>query len=218
MAHEFARDATAWSIDEQFLWGSHLLIAPVIHENETTKHVYLPSSDRWFDYYTGEEQTKLGLINVAAEYDFIPLFVRGGAILARQQSAMNTVKARRTPMNLLLTLDRRDEAQGNLFWDDGDSIDTYRTSAYNYFHFVYRTRRLNIRHLTYKYPRMGEEIKLDAITIYGLRHQPRDIRWNDQHLSNTKWIYNASLSVLKMQALALNLSDTHRFTFSSAND
>ena len=218
MAHEFARDSTAWSIDEQFLWGSHLLIAPVIYENHTNKDVYLPPSERWFDFYTGEEQTKLGQINISADYDFLPLFLRGGSILPRQQSAMNTVKARQKPMNLILALNRRDEAQGNLFWDDGESIDTYRASTYNYFHFDYRTQRLNIRPLTYKYPRMGEEINLDEITIYGLRHEPRTIRWNDQDLSNTKWIYNATLNVLKMEALALDLSETHRFRFSFARE
>jgi alpha-glucosidase (family GH31 glycosyl hydrolase) len=43
MVHEFPTDPLTWPLDEQFLWGSHLLIAPVIYENHTTKNVYLPS-------------------------------------------------------------------------------------------------------------------------------------------------------------------------------
>jgi maltase-glucoamylase len=33
MAHEFPSISECWSLDEQFLWGSSLLIAPVIYEN-----------------------------------------------------------------------------------------------------------------------------------------------------------------------------------------
>ncbi|CAF3950314.1 unnamed protein product, partial [Rotaria sp. Silwood2] len=215
MAHEFPTDSICWSIDEQFLWGSYLLIAPVIYENHTTKDVYLPSSnERWFNYYTGEEQMKLGYINVAADYDYLPLFLRGGAILPHQQSAMNTVKSRLNPMNLIIALDKQEKAQGNLFWDDGDSIDTYQTSKHNYFNFNYDKQRLLIEPWTYKYTEMNDRIKLEEITIYGLRNQPKEMRWNGQELSNIKWTFNSTLNVLKIQALALDLSQTHKFIIS----
>jgi maltase-glucoamylase len=215
MAHEFPSDSTCWSLDEQFLWGSSLLIAPVIYENHTIKEVYLPSlNERWFNYYTGEEQSSLGNITVTADYDYIPLFLRGGAILPRQQSAMNTVKARLTPMNLIIALDKQEKAQGNLFWDDGDSIETYETSNYNYFYFNYDSQTLSIVSWTYKYPQMGYRIKLEEIIIYGLINQPTKIQWNGQRLSSTKWLFNSTRKVLKMQRLALDFSQRHKFYFS----
>ena len=215
MAHEFPMDPSCWSIDEQFLWGSHLLIAPVIYENHTTKDVYLPSSnERWFNYYTGEEQTTLGHIIVAANYDYLPLFLRGGAILPRQQSAMNTVQARRNPMNLIIALDQQDQAQGNLFWDDGDSIDNYQTRNYNYFHFNYDKQHLTIEPWTYKYPYMNYYIKLENITVFGLINRPRKIQWNEKTLSNVQWTFNSTLNILQMQTLSLDLSQKHRFIVS----
>ncbi len=215
MAHEFPTDSLTWPLDEQFLWGSHLLIAPVIYENHTTKNVYLPSlNERWFNYYTGEEQILLGQINVTADYDYLPLFLRGGIILPRQQSAMNTVKARLNPMNLIIALDRQEKAQGNLFWDDGESIDTYQTSNYNYFHFNYQKQRLIIQPWTFKYLLMSQQIKLEEIKIYGLRNQPTKIQWNGQNLSNTKWNFNSTWNILQMHNLALDFSQTHKFIFS----
>ncbi|CAF1350959.1 unnamed protein product [Rotaria sp. Silwood1] len=215
MAHEFPTDSICWSIDEQFLWGSYLLIAPVIYENHTTKDVYLPSSnERWFNYYTGEEHLKLGYINVTADYDYLPLFLRGGAILPRQKSAMNTVKSRLNPMNLIIALDKQEKAQGNLFWDDGESVDTYQTSNYNYFNFNYDKQHLTIEPWTYKHTQMNDHIKLDDITIYGLINQPKEIQWNDQELSNITWTFNSTLNVFKMEALALDLSQTHKFIIS----
>ncbi|CAF3691355.1 unnamed protein product [Adineta steineri] len=215
MAHEFPNDSTCWSIDEQFLWGSYLLIAPVIYENHTSKNVYLPSlNERWFSYYTGEEELTLGNINVTADYDYLPLFLRGGAILPRQQSAMNTVKARLNPMNLIIALNKQEKAEGNLFWDDGDSIDTYKKLNYNYFYFNFNKETLSIQSWTYKYPQMGHHIKLDEIIIYGLTEQPIKIQWNGQDLSNNKWKFNITSKVLTMEKLALDFSQTHKFIFS----
>lgn len=213
MAHEFPTDAQAWSIDEQFLWGSSLLIAPVIYENHTWKEVYLPSQERWFNYYTGEEQMHYGYQNFSADYDYLPLFVRGGAILPRQQSAMNTVRARRNPMNLLIVLDEQQTAQGNLFWDDGDSVDTYERSNYNYFNFQYRSNLLSIEPSTFKYPEMNEHIKLEEMTIYGLKGKPKGIHFYGKTHKQMEWAFNSTSKVLYMRKLALDLSKTSRFRF-----
>jgi alpha-glucosidase (family GH31 glycosyl hydrolase) len=77
MAHEYSQDSNCWGLDEQFLWGSSLLIAPVIYEGQTMKNLYLPPPPvRWYDYYTGKEQIKLGNITVSAPLDYMPLFVK----------------------------------------------------------------------------------------------------------------------------------------------
>ena len=215
MAHLFPTDPSSWSIDEQFLWGSHLLIAPVIYENHTNKDVYLPAmnGERWFDYYTGREYFILGHINVTANYDYLPLFIRGGAILPRQQSAMNTVKARFNPMNLIIALDQQRKAKGNLFWDDGESIDTYQNKNYNYFHFSYEKQRLLVQPWSYRYLQMAHQIKLEHITIYGLEKSPTKIQFKGKTLSKTKWNFNSTLNVLSMHHLALDFSQEHKFTF-----
>lgn len=77
MAHEYPRNVFCLGLDEQFLWGSSLLIAPVIYPAQTKKDVYLPPSPiRWYDYYTGQEQMTLGNLTVDAPLDYIPLFLR----------------------------------------------------------------------------------------------------------------------------------------------
>jgi len=214
MAHQFPRDANCLSLDEQFLWGSNLLIAPVIYENHQHKNVYLPSlNERWFNYYSGEEQLQLGFINVTANYDYLPLFLRGGSILPRQQSAMNTVKSRLNPMNLIIALDQSNHAQGYLFWDDGESVNTYQKQNYNYFYFRFQKQRLTIEPWTYKYLQMGYQIKLNQITIYGLQSQPAIIRYNQQHLPNNKWSFNSTSNVLQMNNLQLDFSQKNFFIF-----
>ena len=214
MAHEFPSIAECWPLDEQFLWGSSLLIAPIIYENHTNKSVYLPMTQRWFDYYTGEEQTILGNITVAAPLDFIPLYLRGGAIIPHQQSAMNTVASRKKPLYLMIALDEQHSASGDLFWDDGESIDTYEKFVYNYFIFNYNSNRLTVEPWTYNYPEMGDEIKLEEIKILGVNRQPTKVVWNGQDLTPTsQWIYNGTKNSLQMQMLGLNMAKVHKFIF-----
>ena len=39
------QDATALAIDDQFLLGDEVLVAPVLEEGAVTRHVYLPSGE-----------------------------------------------------------------------------------------------------------------------------------------------------------------------------
>ncbi|CAF4731027.1 unnamed protein product [Rotaria socialis] len=214
MGHEFPSITDCLPLDEQFLWGSHLLIAPVIYENNFNKWVYLPTTERWFDYYTGEEKTTLGAITVPAPLDFIPLFLRGGAIIPHQLSALNTVMSRKKPMYLIVALDNKQQATGDLFWDDGESIDTYEKSIYNYFIFNCDSSHLTIDRWTYKYPEMGSEIKLEEIKIFGINKQPNRITWNGQDLTPmAKWTFDPNKNILIMKDLALDFSKTHKFAF-----
>ena len=211
MAHVFPTDSECWSLDEQFLWGSSLLIAPVIYENSLEKNLYLPSTERWFDYYTGAEITTTGHLNVPAPLDFMPLYIRGSAIIPHQQSAINTVASRKKPLYLIVALDQMQSAYGDLFWDDGESIDTYERSLYNYFTFNYNSNRLNIEPWTYKYPQMSSDTQLDEIHVYGLDKQPASIVWNGQSLlPSTQWTFNATANVLHMKMLGLNMAKTHK--------
>ncbi len=212
MAHEFPSIPDCWPLDEQFLWGSHLLIAPVIYENHVTKSVYLPTTERWFDYYTGEEQTRLGQITVSAPLDYIPLFLRGGGIIPHQQSAMNTAASRKKPFFLIIALDKKEEAKGTLFWDDGESIDTLERYNYNLFVFIFNSKGLKITSWPYGYSEMDRQVKLEDIKIFGMNKQPTRILWNGQALMpTTQWTYDDQRKILSMTRLALDMSNTHSF-------
>lgn len=55
--HEYPMDSIALGIDKQFLWGSGLLISPVLEQGMVTVDAYFPA-DRWFSYYDGQEVNK----------------------------------------------------------------------------------------------------------------------------------------------------------------
>jgi len=127
---EFPQDVVTYPVDTQMLWGSAFLISPVLQQNAVTVRAYFPNA-RWFSYYNGAEVAfRQTFIDLNAPWDFIPLHVRGGYILPTQQPANSTMWSRQNPMGLIVALDDAAQATGSLFWDDGDTLNTYQTNIY----------------------------------------------------------------------------------------
>lgn len=87
----FPTDPRTADIDRQFMWGSSLLISPVLEPNTRSVYAYFPKSARWFDFYNGEEIEESGrAYELDAPLDHIPVHIRGGSIIVTQQPAINT--------------------------------------------------------------------------------------------------------------------------------
>ena len=88
MFMEYPADLETVSTDAQFMFGSELLVAPVVKKGATNKNVYLPEGT-WIDYndkrteYSGEQWTTAN-----APLNTIPMFVRKGSIIP-QMPVMN---------------------------------------------------------------------------------------------------------------------------------
>lgn len=78
---DFPGDDAAWEVDDQFLLGPDLLVAPVYAAGVRERDVVLPAGPRWTDAWTGESFAGGRTVRVAAPLDRIPLFLRDGAEL-----------------------------------------------------------------------------------------------------------------------------------------
>jgi alpha-glucosidase len=67
-------------IEDQFMVGDALLVAPVLTKGQTEREVYLPRG-RWYDYHTSLPVQGGQTIKVAAPLDTMPLFVKAGQVL-----------------------------------------------------------------------------------------------------------------------------------------
>ena len=79
-------DPVAVRIDDQFILGDDLLIAPVLHRGATSRNVYLPSDARWRDAWTGTTHEGGTWITIEAPLHIVPLFVRDGSDLTIDSS------------------------------------------------------------------------------------------------------------------------------------
>jgi alpha-D-xyloside xylohydrolase len=87
---EFPDDPGAWLVDDEYLYGSSILVAPLLHEGATGRNVYLPPGT-WIDYQTGKNYSG-GWQKI--EVGSIPeiILVRDGTVLPRIALAQSTAQ------------------------------------------------------------------------------------------------------------------------------
>ncbi|MBM9510167.1 glycoside hydrolase family 31 protein [Actinacidiphila acididurans] len=76
---EFPADRAAWDVDDQFLCGPDLLVAPVVRAGARERRVYLPAGARWTEYATGAVHPGGTWVTAAAPLETVPLFLRDRA-------------------------------------------------------------------------------------------------------------------------------------------
>ncbi len=78
---DFPNDPKAGELTNEFMFGPDLLVAPVTHQGQTSRRVYLPAGADWYNYWTNEKLRGGQWITAQAPIQTIPLFVRAGSIL-----------------------------------------------------------------------------------------------------------------------------------------
>ncbi|MEE6501195.1 hypothetical protein FKM82_004095 [Ascaphus truei] len=167
LLHEFIDDKQSWDVYKQFLWGPAFLISPVLEQGATTVEAYIPNT-RWYDYYTGVQVSEQGKwVVFQAPLEYINLHVRGGYILPWQKPANNTHFSRQNLMGLLVALDETESAHGQLFWDDGKSIDSIEKGIYIAYEFSAANKKITLTPTNTKYTDPNN-VKFEEIKIFGL--------------------------------------------------
>jgi alpha-D-xyloside xylohydrolase len=78
---EFPDDPVAWEIEDQYLLGTDVLVAPVTTLGARDRRVYLPVGSTWTDTGSGREIGGGNHVSVDAPLERIPVFVRDDAQL-----------------------------------------------------------------------------------------------------------------------------------------
>uniref|UniRef100_A0A803YHI9 Glucosidase alpha, acid n=1 Tax=Meleagris gallopavo TaxID=9103 RepID=A0A803YHI9_MELGA len=122
---EFPKDPNTWSVDRQLLWGAGLLITPVLEQGQTKVSGYFPVGT-WYSF-TGDStiHSKGQWILLAAPLDTINVHIRAGHILPLQEPGLNTVESRKKGMTVVVALTPDGFARGELYWDDGESWQSF---------------------------------------------------------------------------------------------
>ncbi|QIN81957.1 DUF4968 domain-containing protein [Rubrobacter tropicus] len=76
---DFGDDPTTHGIEDQYMFGRGLLVAPILDERDR-RLVYLPHG-RWVDYWTKEVLEGGRWMEVDAPLDTLPLYARAGAVV-----------------------------------------------------------------------------------------------------------------------------------------
>ncbi len=80
---EFPDDPATWSLDDTYLFGDSLLVAPMLTNEQVERIVHLPAGT-WVDWWTHEATDGPTDLDISdPDQSHVPMFVRAGAIIPR---------------------------------------------------------------------------------------------------------------------------------------
>ena len=165
---DFAADRNTWNINDEFLFGKSLLVAPVTkalftREERTWSEetvdwtapqsvsVYLPAGAKWYDWWTGELHAGGQTVLADAPIDRCPLYVRAGSIIPIGPDVQYT--GEKPWDDLEIRVYPGADGSFTLYEDEGDNHD-YENGAYSTVEFTLKGGRLTIGERSGSFPGM----------------------------------------------------------------
>src|SRR5882724_1570012 len=113
-------DPNTYNLDDEFMIGDDLLVAPIVKPDVTRRLVYLPKGT-WYDYWTNKKYEGGTMISADAPLETVPMFVRAGAIIPTAPEMNYTGEKPRDPITFNIYPDDKGSASMALYEDDGVS-------------------------------------------------------------------------------------------------
>lgn len=74
--YEFPNDEKAWQVDNTYMLGADILVAPIMNYEQRSRQVYLPIGENWVHLFTGKVYIGGKNYDVAAPLEQIPVFIK----------------------------------------------------------------------------------------------------------------------------------------------
>jgi alpha-glucosidase len=121
-------DPNTYNLDDEFMIGNDLLVAPILKPDVIRRLVYLPKGE-WYDYWTNKKYEGGTTINVDAPLETVPMFVRAGAIIPLGPELKYVGEKPVDPITFNIYPDSNGSASTTLYEDDGVSP-AYKQGAF----------------------------------------------------------------------------------------
>src|SRR5215831_4879847 len=112
-------DAAAIGRGDEYLWGRHILVAPVTEKGAASRRLYLPHGS-WFDFWTEERVAGGREVDRPVDLETMPLYVRAGSIIPMGPVKQYTGEKVSGP--LTLTVYPGADGDFTIYEDDGASF------------------------------------------------------------------------------------------------
>eukprot|EP00833_Pecoramyces_ruminatium_P004219 jgi/Orpsp1_1/1178251/evm.model.c7180000064589.1 len=146
-----------------------MMITPVLKEGATSVNGYFPAG-KWYDWYDPTVSfTGPTYKNLDAPLEHIPVHLRGGFVIPTQGPKLNVYENRNSPFGLIVALDENNKASGELYLDDGSSMDIKGKKS----EIKYSAKNGTLTATgSYNY---DEEQKLATVKILGVESKPSKV-------------------------------------------
>jgi alpha-D-xyloside xylohydrolase len=77
MFYDFPKQAQSWQVEDQYMFGADILVAPILHAGQNSRKVWLPEGETWVGM-DGERIEGGQWITARAPLESIPFYARAG--------------------------------------------------------------------------------------------------------------------------------------------
>lgn len=142
-------DKKTYEINDEFLCGDNILVAPIVEQGSKQRLVYLPKGNKWIDFWTNEIHDGGEYIIKEAPLDICPIFIKASSIIpmALEQNFIGEKEQDTLILSIYLS-DEDEKFTYTHYLDDGESFN-YRNGIYNEYEIsIENKENLNISFIT----------------------------------------------------------------------
>ncbi len=120
-------DKKAVASNDQFMFGDHVLVSPVLEKKKRKVKTYFPKG-RWYDFHTNNVFEGKKHHTIDAPIDRIPFFIKEGAVLPLREVMQYTRE--RNPDFLELNVYYSEDETVSILYEDAEEGEEYRNGKY----------------------------------------------------------------------------------------
>ncbi|HEX3023594.1 MAG TPA: TIM-barrel domain-containing protein, partial [Chitinophagaceae bacterium] len=124
--YQFTNDTTAVKVEDEFMWGNEMLVAPVLQKNATERKIYLPAG-KWFDLNNNDFVNGNQTINYKLSLSVIPYFIKEGSFVPNQKNYSTTSS---NDSLMMYYIPSAHSSKYQLYDDDGKSKNAIASGNY----------------------------------------------------------------------------------------
>ena len=191
----YEKDKNTHNINDEFLFGENILVAPILEQGKNNRVVYLPEGT-WIDYWTNEAIEGGGDILKEAPLETCPIYIKSGSIIPNYPEQNYVGEKKITE----LTLDIY-EGTGSYshYEDDGESFN-YKTGEYNLYSVNMKNEDAIV--IDFKLEHSGYESSYEVIKFIINKNDVKKIKVNGKeiefNLKNNKCLFEHGIGDLKI--------------------
>lgn len=129
-------DENTYNLNDEFLVGENMLVAPVVEQGATKRMVYLPKGN-WIDYWTKEKLTGGRYFIVDAPLDKLPIFIKENSIIPTYEVVQYVGEKEYKKLVLIST---GTEGKWVHYQDNGSDF-AYKDGQYNLYEFTMKDEK-----------------------------------------------------------------------------
>ena len=185
LSWDYQSNKDVWSIDDQFMFGDHMMVAPVVNKGANQRSLYLPKG-KWYEFFSnkeldgGKEITVDAPIDAVNVYDKVfdhpyaglPLFVQAGSVIPMQQVQQYVGEKDIKQMQLRVYDGASKESK--LYEDDGESRN-YENGDYRLTNFQTESSDTNLKINVSMKGNYTDAVSSFNWKVYGIYRAPKAV-------------------------------------------